>query len=215
MGRLKRIWLAGALVVVVAAVAAPAGAQTSATQADWQRECVRIGGTFSITDLGGPKVVYECTGVRGFRGPPAFTNPAQELVNICDEFPDSKKSDASFAIASGIGMARCMRDGVANIKETRVLKATRLSGQQLEIQVSYNCPSRYRNHDVRVFVEVSQSTGAASSGNGVVQCTGRWVTTVIVVDGPFAVGPADVAVRGLIDGLLGDSDVSNLQIVAG
>src|SRR5262249_12501189 len=125
MGRLKRIWLAGALVVVVAAVAAPAGAQTSATQADWQREWVRIGGTFSITDLGGPKVVDEFTGVRGFRGPPAFTNPAQELVNICDEFPDSKKSDASFAIASGIGMARCMRDGVANIKETRVLKATR------------------------------------------------------------------------------------------
>ena len=86
MGR-QRIWLAGALVVVVAAVAAPAGAQTSATQADWERECVRIGGTFSIKDLGGPKVVYECTGVRGFRGPPAFTNPADELLNICDEFP--------------------------------------------------------------------------------------------------------------------------------
>jgi hypothetical protein len=70
--------------------------------------------------------------------------------------------------------------------------ATLLPGEQLEIELSYNCN---RNLGVVIFVEVFQSTtGASAAGSRAVQCTRKWVKTSVVVDGPFAVGPADVAV---------------------
>ena len=47
------------------------------------------------------------------------------------------------------------------------------------------------------------------------QCTRKWVETSFVVDGPFAVGPADLAVWGTIAGQMGERDAGNVQIVSG
>ena len=106
MNHLGRAWLVGALVLVVGGVAAPPPASAQLLPGNpWEQRCENTGGTFSIKDLGGPKVEHQCAGV-------PFD---QELGRICTRFPDGR-TGGMFRLGVRNGTMTCTRDGVADVK---------------------------------------------------------------------------------------------------
>lgn len=204
MGYVKRVWLAGTLVLAVAAtVAAPVSAQPLPGQADWQQQCSSLGGNFSTQELGGLSVKYVCEGV-----PDSVV-----LSGICFGYPDFK-GRFWFGDEGGLGTEFCFRSGVAPVKLTVGPKVTISHSALLSVAVKYNCdPQNPPAADI--FVQVSQPSGSGTGRLSVV-CTGRWEdVNVAVTGGPFTPGQADVTAWGVMRGVMGDRDVRKLQVVSG
>ena len=203
MDHLRRLSLAGALMLVVAGVAAP---PASAAVNPWEQQCVDAGGTFSMKQLGGQAVEYECTNLP----PPA---PVPQFVAICKRFPDYRGSSGTFSLGSGRDTVRCKRDGEANVKVTLSPKMF-LDGatSQLEVVVNFNCDSRYP--ETTIVVQVQQRN-VTVSGSRTVPCFDGWEEiSILLPAGGLSLGRADVFVSGSIEGVLGDTDARNLEIVS-
>jgi hypothetical protein len=202
MDHLRRLWLAGVLVLVVVGVAAaPARAQTGNL---WELRCLSLGGTFSIKDLGGRAVQFECAGL-GFQD----TN----LLDICRRFPDFRSQTGSVEnLGRGPATMRCNRSGVANVEVRASSPALFSDFAHVAVFVDFKCDNTwYPSATLRV--DLSQN-GATGTGTSQVACADRWVQRIVqVVGGPFVLGRADVTVSGQIQGQLGDRDAGNLKII--
>lgn len=199
MQHLRRPWLAGALVLVVAGVAAaPAHAQPGNL---WELRCLSLGGTFSIKGLGGQAVEYECS---------RLGSQDANLADICRRFPDFRSQGATVNIHSGGATMRCMRSGVANVDVRVGSQALFSDPQHIVVFVDYKCdPAWYPRATLLV------DTGATGTARVEVTCSDDWRQSLVsVTGGPFGIGGrSEVTVSGLIQGQLGDSDTRDLRIV--
>jgi hypothetical protein len=137
------------------------------------------------------------------------------LRQVCNTYPDRTEVEGGGGRGPRAGIASCTRSGVAPIKVTVGPKVRIVNSSMLVVDVKSNC-----NPDFGVLqnvsVQVSQPGGSGTGGETVVCDRPNWTTVgVTVTGGPFTPGQADVTAFGTINGLTGDRDVRQLQVVSG